>query len=286
MLDRDLAELYGVEVKRLNQQVNRNMERFPESFAFQLSKDELAILKLQIATSRCESSETNLKSQVATSSWGGTRKPPRVFTEQGVAMLSAVLHTPTAIRTSIDIINAFVAMRKFMIASAGVLQRLGAIEIRQIESEKKTEQKFDTVFSALERGNLLPSGILPPEAEYDGMRLVTRMVESAKSEIVLIDPYADSVALDILAHKAKGVKVTLLCKCDHWTKPSDVEVTKFNKQFGGLIVKRTEKFHDRFVIVDGVEMLNLGSSINHFGHRLTSYSTRNIDEIAKVMKLV
>ena len=269
MIDRDLADLYKVTTKALNQAIKRNIDRFPERFRFRLSDEE----KNEVVTN-CDHLAM-LKFSHA---------PVYAFTEQGVAMLATVLKSEVAVQTSIDIMDAFVAMRRFMMSSAGVLQRLGAIEIRQIESEQNTERKFDTVFAALERGNLLPSGILQPGAEYDGLRLVTRMVESAKSEIVLIDPYADSIALDILAHKRRGVKVTLLCKREHWTKPTDIEVAKFNKQYGGLVVKRTDKFHDRFVIIDGIEMLNLGSSINHLGSRLTSYSTRNIDEIADVMR--
>ena len=271
MIDRDLADLYKVTTKALNQAIKRNIERFPERFRFQLTTEE----KDEVVTNCDHLSMLKF-----------SHAPVYAFTEQGVAMLATILKSGVAVQTSIDIMDAFVAMRRFMMSSAGVLQRLGAIEIRQIESEQNAARKFDTVFAALERGNLLPSGILPPEAEYDGMRLATRMIEAAKSEIVLIDPYADSVALDVLAHKARGVRVTLLCKCEHWTKPSDVEVAKFNKQYGGLVVKRTEKFHDRFVIIDNVEMLNLGSSINHFGRRLTSYSTRNADEIEEVMKLV
>ncbi|MGL4943417.1 MAG: ORF6N domain-containing protein [Thermoguttaceae bacterium] len=125
MLDRDLAELYGVEVRRLNEQSNRNIERFPESFRFQLTREEFEGLNPE-----------NLKSQIATSSWGGARKLPYAFTEQGVAMLSAVLRSETAIQTSIYIMNAFVAMRRHLAVSGDLLHRVDSIEKRQIAHER------------------------------------------------------------------------------------------------------------------------------------------------------
>ena len=238
-------------------------------------------MKSQIVTSSStkDSSIVNLRSQIVISSYGGDRQLPYAFTEQGVAMLSAVLRTPTAIRTSIDIINAFVAMRKFMMASAGVLQRLGAIEIKQLESDRK----FDTVFDALSRGNLLPQGLFGTETEFDALRFVTRLVESAKKEIVLIDPYSDASTLEVLAKKTRGVKVRLVCKATNWGNPTDIEIAKFNKQYKGLIVDRTDNFHDRFVIIDGKELYNFGSSVNSLGRRLTTYSTRDPKEIGMIL---
>ena len=271
MIDRDLADLYKVTTKALNQAIKRNIERFPERFRFQLTAEE----KHEVVTN-CDHLAV-LKFSYA---------PVYAFTEQGVAMLATVLKSDVAVQTSIDIMDAFVAMRRFMISSAGVLQRLGAIEVRQIESEQKAERNFDTIFSALERGNLLPSGLLSPDTEYDGIRLVTRLVESAKSEIVLIDPYADSVALDVLSHKAKGVKVRLVCKATNWTKPTEVEIAKFNKQHKGLVVDRSDNFHDRFVIIDGKELYNLGSSINSLGRRLTTYTTRDPKEISQILRQI
>ena len=130
MLDRDLAELYGVDVRRLNEQVTRNSERFPERFMRQLTKEEFSDLKSQIATSSFNSRMAHLKSQIATSSWGGVRKPPRVFTEQGISMLSAVLRSATAIEVSIRIMDAFVAMRRFIQSNVEVFQRIDLVEKR------------------------------------------------------------------------------------------------------------------------------------------------------------
>ena len=194
-------------------------------------------------------------------------------------MLSAVLHTPTAIRTSIDIINAFVAMRKFLFHSAGMLQRLGEIEIKQLETEKK----LDTVFEALGRGNLLPQGMFEAGSEFDAHIFVTRLIESAKKNIILIDPYSDSSTLEVLAKKNKDVKVQLICKATNWIKPTEIEISKFNKQHKDLTIKRSDNFHDRFLVIDGTVLYNLGSSINSLGRRLTTYTTRDPGEIAKIL---
>ena len=187
MLDRDLAELYGVPVKRLNEQVKRNLGRFPEDFMFQLTKDDC--LRSQIATLNGKRG-THIKYL------------PYAFTENGVAMLSSVLRSETAINVNIRIMRAFVALRRFVSDHAGLVQRVGAIELKQLETDKR----IDTVFDALDRGNLLPNGILPAESEFDSLRYVTRLVESAKSEIVLIDPYSDAVTLEVLSKKHPGVK--------------------------------------------------------------------------------
>ena len=194
-------------------------------------------------------------------------------------MLSSVLRSDRAIETNIQIMRTFTQMRMLLATSAGVLQRLGAIEIKQLESDRK----FETVFDALSRGNLLPQGLFGTETEFDALRFVTRLVESAKKEIVLIDPYSDASTLEVLAKKTRGVKVRLVCKATNWGNPSDIEIAKFNKQYKVLIVDRTDNFHDRFVIIDGKELYNFGSSVNSLGRRLTTYSTRDPKEIGMIL---
>ena len=265
MLDRDLAELYGVDVKRLNEQVKRNAERFPADFMFQLTKDEC--LRSQIATLNMERGK-HLKYY------------PYAFTEGGIAMLSGVLRSQTAVEANIRIMRAFVAMRHALMSSAGVLQRLGAIEIKQLETDKK----FETVFTALDRGRLLPCGIIPAGTEYDSQRQVSRLVESAKSEIVIIDPYADATILDVLSGKGANVIVRLVCK--NRGKPTTSEIAKFNKQYKGLTVSYSDDFHDRFVIIDNAELHNFGSSVNSLGRRVSTYSTRDTKEIKKLLSLL
>ena len=249
MLDRDLAELYGVPVKRLNEQVKRNLSRFPADFMFQLSKEDC--LRSQIATLNGRRG-THLKYL------------PYAFTENGIAMLSSVLRSETAIDVNIRIMRAFTAMRRFVSDHAGLVQRVGAIELKQLETDKR----IDTVFDALDRGNLLPSGILPAESEFDSMRYVSRLIESAQSEIVLVDPYSDAVTLEVLSKKRPGVKVRLVCK--DRGKPTPTEIAKFNRQYKGLVVTYSDDFHDRFLIIDNVELHGLGSSINCLGRRVAS----------------
>ena len=265
MLDRDLAVLYGVQTKVLNQAVKRNIERFPDRFMFRLVESEMREL-----VTNCDRFETLKHSGV----------PMYAFTEQGVAMLSAVLRSKVAIDVSIRIMDAFVAMRRFAYDHAGLVQRVGAIELKQLETDKR----IDTVFDALDRGNLLPSGILPAESEFDSMRYVSRLIESAQSVIVLIDPYSDAVTLEVLSKKRPGVKVRLVCK--DRGKPTPTEIAKFNRQYKGLTVTYSDDFHDRFLIIDNVELHGLGSSINCLGRRVTSYTTRDAKEIAKLLAML
>ena len=264
MLDYDLAELYGVETKQLKRQVKRNMRRFPSDFMIEISERDMKSLRCQFGTSNR----------------GGDRYGAYAFTEQGIAMLSSILRSERAIDVNIRIMRAFVAMRRFVSDHAGLVQRVGAIELKQLETDKR----IDTVFDALDRGNLLPSGILPAESEFDSMRYVSRLIESAQSEILLIDPYSDAVTLEVLSKKRPGVKVRLVCK--DRGKPTPTEIAKFNRQYKGLAVTYSDDFHDRFLIIDNVELHGLGSSINCLGRRVTSYTTRDAKEIAKLLAMM
>ena len=268
ILDRDLAAMYGVEVKQLKRQVKRNIERFPTDFMFQLTKEECT--RCQIGTLY----ERGGKSL----NWSTYQ--PYAFTESGVAMLSGVLRSPVAVAVNIRIMRAFTAMRRFVSDHAGLVQRVGAIELKQLETDKR----IDAVFDALGRGNLLPNGILPAESDFDSMRFVSRLVESAKSEIVLIDPYSDAVTLEVLAKKRPGVKVRLVCK--NRGQPTPTEIAKFNRQYKDLAVTYSDDFHDRFLVIDNVELYGLGSSINCLGRRVSSYTTRDPKEISSLLSMI
>ena len=137
------------------------------------------------------------------------------------------------------------------------------------------------MFDALDRSKLLPCGILPANSEYDSLRMVSRLIAQAKSELLIIDPYADVTLLDILSEKAPGVTVRLVCK--NHGKPTQTEIAKFNRQYKGLTVSYSDDFHDRFVLIDNAELHNLGSSVNCLGRRLTTYTTRDAKEIAKIV---
>lgn len=266
MLDRDLAALYQVEVKQLNRQVQRNIERFPADFMFQLNKEEC---------SRCQIGTLKVRRG------SNVKYLPYAFTEHGICMLSGVLRSSRAIEVNIAIMRAFVAMRRYLISHGQMLQQIDEIRRRQIADQLNNDERFDTVFTALANGNLLPSGILSAGTEFDALRLVTRIVESAKKEIVVIDPYSDAMTLEVLAKKRPGVKVRLVCK--DRGEPTSAEITKFNRQYKNLTVTHSDIFHDRFILVDGAELHNLGSSINCLGRRVTSYSTRDKKEIEKLL---
>ena len=268
MLDRDLAELYGVEVKQLNRQVKRNIERFPADFMFQLTKEDC--IRCQIGT-LYERGGKMLN-------WSTYR--PLAFTENGIAMLSGVLRSPTAIEVNIRIMRAFTVLRHFVSDHAGLVQRVGAIELKQLETDKR----IDTVFDVLDRSKLLPCGILPANSEYDSIRMVSRLIAQAKSELLIIDPYADVTLLDILSEKASGVTMRLICK--DRGKPTRSEIEKFNRQYKGLTVEHSDDFHDRYILIDNAELHNLGSSINYLGCRVTNYSTSDPKEIKKLHALL
>ncbi len=261
MLDRDLAELYNVETKQLKRQVKRNIRRFPSDFMIELSERDMKSLRCQFGTSNR----------------GGDRYGAYAFTEQGIAMLSSILRSERAIDVNICIMRAFVAIRRLVSDHAGLVQRVGAIELKQLETDKR----LDTVFDALDRSKLLPCGILPANSEYDSIRMVSRLIAQAKSELLIIDPYADVTLLDILSEKAPGVTVRLICK--DRGKPTASEIAKFNKQYKGLTVSYSDVFHDRFVIIDNAELHNLGSSVNSLGRRVSTYSTRDAKEIKKLL---
>ena len=254
MLDRDLAELYGVDVKRLNQQVNRNLDRFPERFMHQLTMQEFADLKLQIATS----------------SWGGVRKPPKVFTEQGISMLSAVLHTQTAVQVSIRIMDAFVAMRRFLQANGAVLQRLETVEMKQLTMG----DQLDKILDAMQDKTFPPQKIFFDGQFYDAFAQMKKFIRSAKKELIIIDPYFDDSVLPIIAQKRAGVRVTVV-NCPRGAKLLHaVDVNQFNLQYANsLVIKTTDKFHDRFLIIDNASVIHIGASLNYLGKKCFACST-------------
>ena len=195
-------------------------------------------------------------------------------------MLSSVLRSERAIDVNIGIMRAFVAIRRFVSDHAGLVQRVGAIELKQLETDKR----LDTVFDTLDRSKLLPCGILPANSEYDSIRMVSRLIAQAKSELLIIDPYADVTLLDILSEKTPGVTVRLICK--DRGKPTRSEIEKFNRQYRGLTVEHSDDFHDRYILIDNTELHDLGSSINHLGCRITNYSTSDPKEIKKLHALL
>jgi hypothetical protein len=265
MLDRDLAELYGVETKVLNQAVKRNIERFPEQFMFNLTKEEQDSVEIssrsQFVTSK------NLKSQTVTSSWGGRRKLSYAFTEQGVAMLSAVLRSETAVKVSIQIMNAFVTMRRYLLANSQVFQRLDRIEIRQLESD----QKIDTLFSIMDKYKIEDKqGVFVQGQIFDAYTKFQELIKSAKKEIILIDNYIDLTVLDQLTAKNTGVDVIIYTQPKTPVKKLDID--KFNAQYPTLAIKHTNTMHDRFLIIDNTEIYHIGASLKDLGKKCFGFT--------------
>ena len=256
MIDADLANLYGVETKVLNQAVKRNLARFPDNFRFQLSEAE----KKELVTN-CDRFK-NLKHSTAF---------PYAFTEQGVAMLSAVLHSETAIQTSIQIINAFVAMRRFLVAGGGLLQRVDSLEKRQLVHEIKTDERFEMVFDAMEQKTLSPAqGVFFDGQIFDAYVFVNDLLRQAKRSIVLIDNYVDDSVLQQLAKRGKKVSAIILTKTIGKTLAQ--ELAKHNAQYPPINVQKFADSHDRFLILDGETVYHLGASLKDLGKKWFAFS--------------
>lgn len=266
MIDEDLAFLYGVETKRLNEQVKRNLNRFPAEFMFQLSEDDMENLKSQFATSRINS----LRSQNVTlkNRRGQHRKYlPYVFTEQGVAMLSAVLRSDTAINVSIQIINAFVAMRRFLRDNAQVFNRLNALEFKQAETDKKVER----VLNAIEDSSIPPKqGIFFDGQIFDAWKFVSDLIRSANKSLVLIDNYIDDTVLQLFAKRKQGVAAILLTKSISSQMKADID--KFNKQYEPMQIKEFLYSHDRFLIIDDKDIYHIGASLKDLGKKWFAFA--------------
>ena len=279
MLDEELAELYGVETKRLNEQVKRNSERFPSAFMFQISETEFEFLKSQIVTY----SDDALRSQFATlkNGRGQHRKfLPYVFTEQGVSMLSAVLHSETAIKVSIQIMTAFVVMRRFIRDNAQVFQRLDTLELKQLETDKKV----DKVLTAIEDRSVKPKqGIFYNGQVFDAWQFVSDLIRSAKKSIVLIDNYVDDSVLSLFAKRKKTVAVLLLTK--NIPRQLEIDIKKFNEQYPPLIVKEFEAAHDRFLIIDDTDLYHFGASLKDLGKKWFAFSKMDMGAIQMLDKL-
>ena len=276
MLDSDLATIYQVETRVLNQAVNRNIERFPELFRFQLTEVEFENWKSQIVMSE----NHNLKSQnVISSVHGGRRTLPYVFTEQGVAMLSAVLRSKIAVQISIQIINAFVEMRKFIANHYGLLQRMEGIERKQIE----TDQKFEQVFKALESKNAIPNqGVFFDGQVFDAYELASKIIRSAKNSIVLIDNYIDESTLTHLSKKIKAVKVLLLTKTV--SNQLTLDVKKANEQYGNFDIRVFANSHDRFIIIDNSDVYHVGASLKDLGKKWFAFSKMDKSSVSNIIK--
>jgi phage regulator Rha-like protein len=255
MLDRDLAELFNVEVKRLNEQVKRNIERFPENFRFSLidhEKNELVAI-----CDRFKSLKYSSNNSFA-------------FTEQGVAMLSAVLRSETAVKVSIEIINAFVEMRKIINNHNGLLQRIEGVERKLLESD----HKFEQVFKALNQNVFPTHGIFFDGQLFDAYVFATDLIKSAQQSIILIDNYIDETTLLMLSKRKPTCKAVIYTQKTN--SQIQLDLAKYNQQYPSIELKPLKNTHDRFMILDNKSLYHIGASLKDLGNKWFAFS--RIDE--------
>lgn len=260
MLDKDLATLYGVETRVLNQTVKRNIERFPDDFRFELSREECLRSQIVISNGR-----------------GGNRYSTYAFTEQGVAMLSSVLRSKTAIEVNIQIMRAFVSMRHFMVNNASVFSRLETIEYHQLEMQQhqqETDKRIDEVFRRLDEGNAKPKqGVFYNGQIYDAYTFVSGLIKSAKKRIVLIDNYVDETVLTLLDKRDNNVSAIIYTQ--QISRQFQLDIDRHNAQYAPIDVETFRLSHDRFLCIDD-DVYHIGASIKDLGKKWFGFSKMEI----------
>ncbi|MBQ2917485.1 MAG: ORF6N domain-containing protein [Clostridia bacterium] len=259
MLDSDVAMLYHYETKYINLAVRRNKERFPNNFCFQLTKEEFKNLRLQIATLN--------KSQVE--KHNPTRKYlPYVFTEQGIAMLSGLLRNEIAVKVSISIMDAFVEMRTFLTNNGQIFQEISSLKSKLLEHDRK----FDKVFDELQKNKIaeFKQKIFFDGQIYDAYSLIINIIKTANTKILIIDNYIDDSILEMLSKKNNNVEVVILTS--QYCNLNKLDINKFNKQYPNLKISRTNKFHDRFIIIDNNSLYHIGASLKDLGKKCFAIS--------------
>ena len=282
MLDSDVAMLYHYQTKRINEAVKRNKERFPENFCFQLTTEEIENIKMSNEVLNFKSE--NNWSQFATSSKSenikhrGKKYLPYAFTEQGIAMLSGLLKNDIAVQVSINIMNAFVEMRKFLIQNGQIFERLTNIEYKLLEHDKK----FNEVFNQLQVEENIKQKIFFEGQIYDAYSLIIDIIKKANKKILIIDNYIDDSILKMLTKKNNNVEVVILTSDK--SNIQQIDIQKFNKEYPILKVAKTNKFHDRFIIIDNEEMYHLGASIKDLGKKC--FGINKIEDVEIIEKIL
>ena len=257
MLDSDVAMLYQYTTKSINKAMKRNINRFPEDFCFQLTEKEVENLRFQFGTS-------SLKKE----NYGGRRYLPYVYTEQGISMLAGVLKNEIAVQVSINIIRAFIEMRKFISLNGKLFKRLTNVECKILEHDKK----FDIVFNELQKDEKMEfkQKIFFDGQIYDAYSLIIDIIKKAKQKILIIDNYIDDSILKMLSKKNQKVEVVILTLQN--SKLNKLDITKFNKQYPVLKLAYTNKFHDRFIVIDNKELYHVGASLKDLGKKCFAIS--------------
>ncbi len=252
MLDNDLAELYGVKTKVLNQAVKRNIDRFPDDFIFQLTENE----RNELVTNCDHLQKLKYSSQL-----------PYAFTEQGVATLSGVLKSKKAIEVNIQIMRAFVSMRKFISNNVQLFQRLDKTEQKLLEHD----DKFEQVFNAIESKNIKPQkGIFFDGQIFDSYSFISNLIRNAKKSIILIDNYIDDTVLTLFTKTNKNVNVTIYTK--YISTQLKLDLKKYNSQYEPISIKEFTNSHDRFMIIDNKEVYHIGASLKDLGKKWFAFS--------------
>lgn len=266
MLDSDLAKLYGVETGALNRQVKRNEARFPPDFRFQLTREELENLRCQFGISSLSNSE-----------YGGRRTLPYVFTEQGVSMLASVLRSDIAVQVSVDIMRAFVEMRKFIANNALLFDRISSVELKQLDYQRKTDARLEQIFECLDAREEPAQKLFFEGQIYDAFSFLTELIASAEKSILLIDGYVDLHTLNLLAKKREGVLVDVYTFPKTQLTAEDVQL--FNAQYPRLKVHYTKAFHDRFLLLDNARLYHIGASLKDAGKKCFAVSLMEDEEL-------
>ena len=267
MLDSDVAMLYHYETKNINKAVKRNIDRFPEEFCFQLTESEFQTLRFQIGTSK-QNEEFR----------GGRRYLPYVFTEQGIAMLAGVLKNDIAVKVSISIIKSFIEMRKFIFSNGQLFERLTTMEYKLLEYDKK----FDKVFNQLQVGENIKQRIFFEGQIYDAYSIIIDIIKKANKKILIIDNYVDDSILKMLTKKKNNVEVVILTSDK--SNIQNLDIQKFNKEYPILKLSKTNKFHDRFIVIDNKEMYHLGASIKDLGKKC--FGINKIEDMEIIEKII
>ena len=266
MLDSDLASLYQVETKNLNKAVKRNIERFPASFCFQLTEEEVENLRFQFGTSSL--------------SYGGRRYFPYVFTEQGVAMASAILRSDIAVKVSVEIMEAFVEMRRMLASNASLFHRLDKIELKQLEAD----QRFEEIFKALESDKLhSEKGIFYNGQIFDAYAFVCDIIRNAKTSIILLDNYVDDTVLTLLGKRNTNVTAMIYTKTI--SNLLQLDLQRYNSQYPPIEIELFSDAHDRFLIIDDVELYHIGASLKDLGKKWFAFSRMDI-EVGRMLQLL
>ena len=272
MLDSDVAMLYNYETKKVNQAVKRNIERFPEEFCFQLTEKELELMWSQIVTT----------SKLEDNKYRSKKYLPYVFTEQGIAMLSGILKSEVAIQVSIKIMDAFVEMRKFINVNKSLFEKVITIENKMDKKFIEQDKKFDIIFDQLQLEENIKQRIFFDGQIYDAYSIIIDIIKKATDKILIIDNYIDDSVLKMLAKKKNNVEVVILTSDK--SNIENLDIKKFNKEYPILKVAKTNKFHDRFIIIDNKEMYHLGASIKDLGKKC--FAINRIEDVEIIEKII